>query len=188
MQREYDVIELRDEKGRRASATYRDGQSVVVARLEDGREVNLSADLLEEREEGYYIPLDLERYASETPQPVRVIPVIEEQVRVGVRTADAETLRVVKQVHEEEQTVTVPLRSERLDVTRVPVNRVVEETPAMHEEEGRLIIPVYEERLVVQKQIVLVEEYHIDREIVETEATETVTLRREDVQIESKET
>lgn len=116
-----------------------------------------------------------------------VVPVIEEMVEVRKQMVDTASVRIVKTVHEHEESVSEPLRREMVEVTRIPIDRVVNAASPPREEGNTTIIPIYEERLVVQKQLVLKEELHVTRqETVDREARSTVTLRREDVAIERR--
>lgn len=116
-----------------------------------------------------------------------VVPVIEEMVEVRKQMVDTASVRIVKTVHEHEESVNEPLRRETVAVTRVPVDRVVDAASPPRNEGSTTIIPIYEERLVVQKQLVLKEELHVMRqETVDRDARQTVTLRREDVAIERR--
>src|SRR5438128_11977190 len=55
----------------------------------------------------------------------------------------------------------VDAEREDVEVSHVPVNRVVAERERPHEEGDVLVVPVYEEELVVTKRLVLREELHI---------------------------
>jgi uncharacterized protein (TIGR02271 family) len=46
-----------------------------------------------------------------------------------------------------------------------------------------LIIPVVEEQIFVEKRLVLVEEIRVKKELVETHQPQTVTLLKEQIQI-----
>jgi stress response protein YsnF len=76
------------------------------------------------------------------------------------------------------------VQREDIEVTRVPINRVVETAPAIRTDGDVTIVPVLEEVLVVTKQLVLKEELHIRRHI-ETETVEVpVILRKQRAIIE----
>ena len=93
-----------------------------------------------------------------------VIPIVEEVVtgRVRVRTL-TETV---------EELARAEVQREDVDVTRVPIDKVVESAPQIRTEGDVTIIPVVEEVLVVEKRLLLKEEVHIRRRI----ATETVEV------------
>jgi stress response protein YsnF len=76
------------------------------------------------------------------------------------------------------------VRHEHVDVTRVPIGRVVEIAPEVRTAGDVTILPVVEEKVVLVKRLVLREELHI-RRWVETESVEVpVTLRRQRAEVE----
>jgi hypothetical protein len=60
-------------------------------------------------------------------EPVAVLPVVDEELRVGKRVVETGRVRVTKRVHEREELVDEPLVREEYDVERVPVNVFVDE-------------------------------------------------------------
>jgi len=115
----------------------------------------------------------------EEEQDEQVIPVAEETVRVDKRQTVSGKVRVRTEVNSVEQVVRETLTDETVEVTRVPINRRIEQIPEVRTEAGVTILPVIEERLVVEKQLFLKEELHIRRD-VSTETVEVpVTLRSE---------
>jgi Domain of unknown function (DUF2382) len=132
------------------------------------------------------------------PQDSDKDPVLEEAYRSGIRTEAEEILPLVEEtatIHKREvvtgkvrvRTVTdtaeelakATLHSDSVEVTRVPVDKVVETAPEIRTEGDLTIVPVLKEVLVVTKQLVLKEELHIRRR-VETETVEVpVSLRRQ---------
>ena len=111
-----------------------------------------------------------------------IIPVLAEQMQVDVQREITGTVRVRKLVHEESAPVSTDGFRELVEMTRVPVNQVVETAESSREVGDMLVIPVYEERLV--KQLVLVEEIHVRRRREAFENTASVVLRREEVVVE----
>lgn len=111
-----------------------------------------------------------------------IIPVLAEQIQVDVQREITGTVRVRKLVHEESAPVSTDGFRELVEMTRVPVNQVVETAESSREVGDMLVIPVYEERLV--KQLVLVEEIHVRRRREAFENTASVVLRREEVVVE----
>jgi stress response protein YsnF len=78
-----------------------------------------------------------------------------------------------------EELAKATLKSDTVEVTRVPVHKVVEAAPEIRTEGNVTIVPVLEEVLVVTKQLVLKGELHIRRR-VETETVEVpVSLRKQ---------
>lgn len=114
------------------------------------------------------------------------IPVLREVLEAGVRQVDRGGVRVHKSVGTHEQAVEASLRSEQVEVTRVPVGRIVAlaEAPAARQEGDTLIVPVLEEVLVVEKRLRIKEELHITRTARVQPWRDTVILRSEQVTVE----
>lgn len=111
------------------------------------------------------------------------LAVVEERLEVGKREIEAGTVRARKVVHERQEAVDVPLSRERVEVERVPINRVVDQVPPVRTEGDVTIIPVMEEVLVVEKRLMLREEVRLVKRREETREQQTVTLRREEVEV-----
>jgi uncharacterized protein (TIGR02271 family) len=115
------------------------------------------------------------------------IPVIEEHVHVDKQLVEKGVVRVSKRVYQENVDVDVPLIHEEHDVNRVPVNQYVDTPPAVRYEGETMIIPVLREEVIVQKRLVLVEELHITKKLVQTQSHQQVTLRKEEVVVDRDE-
>ena len=113
-----------------------------------------------------------------------VVPVVEEELRVGKRTVETGRVRVTKVVREREEVIDQPLFKTNVVVQRVPVNQYVEQAPSVREEGDTLIIPMVEEVIVVQKRLLVREELRITKQRVETHEPQRVTVRREEVKID----
>lgn len=112
------------------------------------------------------------------------LQLVEERLAVAKRRVAGDTVRVSTTIETVEEVAEVALDRYRVEVTRVPVGRVVEAVPPARSEGDTTILPVVEERTVVVKQLVLTEELHI-RHVVEREVKrETVTLRRQRATVE----
>ena len=122
--------------------------------------------------------------ADSTPVETLRIPVIEETIQVTTRLVETGRVTLTKTVHEQEQTVTIPLQQEHYTVERMALNAYVDELPTTRQEGDTTIYPVVKEVLVVQKRLLLVEEIRVTRQPIQTEETQTVTLRREDITVE----
>ncbi len=92
---------------------------------------------------------------------------VERRVRVHTVTEDVPTM-----MREE-------LRSERIEVQHVAVERELTEAPQVRTEGDVMIIPVVEERLIVEKRLFLVEEVHVRRLQGVEQIEQPVTLRRQ---------
>ncbi|WP_207460187.1 YsnF/AvaK domain-containing protein [Azospirillum sp. SYSU D00513] len=118
---------------------------------------------------------------------VERIPLYEEALSVGKRTVERGAVRITTRVSEREETVEQALRSESVEVTRVPVGRPVDAVPEPRREGDVLIVPVIEEELVVTKRLVLREELHIRTRAEERTERVSVTLRSEDAVVTREE-
>ena len=162
----------------------------VRVQLESGEQCLVPAAVVLPQQDGsVYVPL---RRAELVPAPCEdeaqtphtVVPVLVEELEVQQRVVETGTVRLTKVVHEQETLVDEPLWREEVEVTRVPIQRVVDAPLPVREEHGTLIVPVLEEVLVVEKRLMLKEEIHIRRHRVETRQPQQVTLRREEVGVE----
>ena len=162
----------------------------VRIQLESGEQCLVPAAVVLPQQDGsLYVPL---RRAELVPAPCEnhpetqhaVVPVLGEELDVQKRVVETGTVRLTKQVHEREAHVDEPLYREEVEVTRVPIQRVVDAPLPVREEHDTLIVPVVEEVLVVEKRLMLKEEIHMRTHRVETRQPQQVTLRREEVGVE----
>jgi stress response protein YsnF len=113
-----------------------------------------------------------------------VIPLVEETATVGKRQVVTGRVRVQTVTDIIEELAHADIERETAEVTRVPVDRIVESAPEIRTEGDVTIVPVLEEVLVVEKRLVLKEELHIRRS-VRTETVEVpVTLRKQRAVVE----
>lgn len=114
-----------------------------------------------------------------------VIPVVEENLQVGIRQEETGRVRAIKKVHEENVIVSGPVTNEELHVERVPLNQYIDVAPPAVRYEGEtMIIPVVQEEVVVQTRLVLVEEVRITKRQIESTFEKPVTLRKEEIIVE----
>jgi stress response protein YsnF len=71
------------------------------------------------------------------------------------------------------------LEGERVEITRVPIDRVVEEAASVRTVDDVTIVPIFEEVLFVEKRLVLKEELHIRRLPTSETVAVPVTLRKQ---------
>ena len=172
-----------------------DGRARV--RLADGLRLLLPTGELTRREDGALLFLgSFDELASaarvrewkaggaRVQEDAAVVPVVEEQLRVGKRVVETGRVRVTKSVREREEVVDEPLVREEYDVERVPVNVYVDEPVGPRHEGDTLIVPVLEEVLVVEKRLLVREELRITRRQTEERETRRVTLLGEEVSVE----
>ena len=93
-------------------------------------------------------------------------------------------VRLHKRVHEDQQALDIPVRTETLEVERVPVGRFVEAAPAIRQDGETTVYPVVEEVLVVEKRLRLGEEVRVTRRQATRHVREDVVLRREEITVE----
>lgn len=112
-----------------------------------------------------------------------VIPIVEEQLRIGKRTVESGAAQVATTVTEKPVTETVNLREEHVTVERRPVDRAVKNAPAAFKE-GTIEIAEMAEVPVVSKEVRVVEEVVVGKNV--TERTETVsdTVKKTEVSVD----
>jgi len=113
-----------------------------------------------------------------------VLPLVEEEARIEKRLVSTGKVRIRTHVETVEENVQGDLETEEVEVTRVPVDRVVTEAPQVRTEGEVTIVPVLEEVLFVEKRLVLKEELHIRRHVTTETVDVPVTLRRERASVE----
>jgi len=117
-------------------------------------------------------------------QDTGVIPVIEEQLTVDKRVVEKGRVRISKKVRETDETVNIPLVQENVQVERVPINQFIAEAPPPVRYEGNvMIIPVLREVVIVEKRLVLVEELRVTKQQTQTQETQKIRLRKEEVNV-----
>jgi uncharacterized protein (TIGR02271 family) len=146
----------------------------IAIALADGREISVPPSALSLRPEGGWFL----RNANE-PDSEIVLPVISEELDVQKRKRTTGKVRVEKESVAHNETVSMPLTSERADVRRVVIDRPVDVVPAVRREGDTIILPVIEEVPVVEKRLMLKEEIHVTRRRTTQQHEETVTLRKE---------
>ena len=124
------------------------------------------------------------RARSPQKRSMRWCPCSRKSWRCRSGVVETGKVRLTKVVHEREVQVDEPLWREEVEVTRVPMQRVVDGPVPVREEHGTTILSVVEEVLVVEKRWMLREEIHIRTQRIETHQPQRITLRSEDVQVE----
>lgn len=114
----------------------------------------------------------------------RRIPVIEERARIDKQVVERAVVRISTSIKQNEHVIAEPLRHEEVEIHRVPINKEVEAMPSVRQEGDVLVIPVVEERAVLVKRLVLVEELHVQRHLVEKIVETPISLRSTEVCVE----
>ena len=111
------------------------------------------------------------------------VPVIEEELKAGVREKQGGMARVTKSVVEEQKSIDVPVQHEEVYVTERAVNRAA--TPEEMKMMDRDIeIPLKQQEVVTQKQAVVTGEVNIRKEVKRETEHVTDTVRREEVHVD----
>ncbi|ACB93829.1 DUF2382 domain-containing protein [Beijerinckia indica] len=101
-----------------------------------------------------------------TPSEAKTLPLYEETISVGKRRVRTGTIHVRTVTDTIRDHVDIELSEDRIDVKRVPVDRVVDHVPEVRIEGDLMIVPVLKEVFFVEKRLVLAEEIHLRRWIV----------------------
>ena len=157
--------------------------------FDDGSRAVVSPTALIEQTDGsYLIPshaMRADRREGMSTTDEYVIPVVAEELELETRRVARGTVHVNKRVETREEVVNIPVVNEEVVVEHVPVNTVVEGTPPEVRHEGDvLVIPVLEEVVVVEKRLMLREVVRVTRQRATTSTAQTVSLRREVVDVE----
>ena len=109
------------------------------------------------------------------------IPVVEEYIHYETQSRETGKVRISKQVNEEVVEVDETVTYEEATIEHVPINRYVDTLPPVRYEGEVTIIPVLKE--VIVKRTFLVEEIHVRKTKRTEHDRQSVTLRKEEVQI-----
>ena len=163
----------------------------VLIRLDTGQEVHVpNAALVPLADGTYYIAMGLTDLSGGLHDPQDreiIVPVIVEDLDVQTRQIETGAVRLTKTVHEREELIDPPLWQEKVEVTRLTVNRMVDGPQSVRYEGDTMIVPILEEVLIVEKRFMLKEELHISKRRVETHTPQRVTVRSEEVTVERRE-
>lgn len=114
----------------------------------------------------------------------RRIPLIEERARVDKQVVERAVVRISTSIKHSEHVIAESLRHEEVEIRRVPFNKEVDAMPSVRQEGDVVVIPVVEERVVLVKRLVLVEELHVHRRMVEEVVQTPVSVRSTEVSVE----
>jgi stress response protein YsnF len=113
----------------------------------------------------------------------QVLPLFSEEIAVSSRKVDRTVVRVATVTHTRETVINEPLTHERVEIDRVPIDRVIEAVPPVREEGDITIILLLKKFIVVERRLVLKEEVRLRNVRVTERHLETVVLREQDVVI-----
>ena len=116
----------------------------------------------------------------------RRVPVVEERARIEKRVVERNVVRIRTATQESEQILSQTVRHEEVDIRRVPVNREIDAVPDVRDDGEVIVIPIVEERAVLVKRLILVEELHVRRKVVQQDVEVPVRLHSTEVFVESE--
>lgn len=122
--------------------------------------------------------------APERDEAELVLELGEERLAIAKRRVKAGVVRVTTRTEARDEVAEIDLDRYGVEVTRVPVGRVIDVVPVARSEGDVTIVPVFEERSVIVKQLFLVEELHLRHVVERRTARETVRLRRQRASVE----
>ena len=114
-----------------------------------------------------------------------VIPIVEEEIRIGKREVESGGVRVQTRVEERPVNEQVTLRNEEVRVDRRPVDQPVDAATADSAfREGSFEMRERDEQAVVSKEARVVEEVVVGKEVQQRTETIQDTVRRTDVDVD----
>ena len=113
-----------------------------------------------------------------------MVPLFVEELSIDRRSAEVGRVRVHVHTTERDALVDELLGSERVEIERVAIGRVVDAAPPIREEGDTTVIPVMEEVIVTERRLVLKEEIRLRRVRTTTSHRETHTVREQRAEIE----
>jgi uncharacterized protein (TIGR02271 family) len=175
------------EDGARGTVVAEEPAGRLVVEFADGARVIVAADaLIPQNDRSYRLPASAGHLAGGVATEELVIPVVAEELTVDIGRVARARVRVDKRVESREEVVDTPIVVEEVVVERIPINKVVEDldaVPTMREEADTIVIPILEEVFVLQKQILVREEVRLVKRRKTSSVSQTVTLRREVLEI-----
>ena len=113
-----------------------------------------------------------------------VMPIVQEDLKIGKRLVEGGGVRVVSRITETPVSELVRLRQERATIERRPVDRAATDADFANFKEGSVEVREMSEEAVVAKTARVVEEVVVGKKVSERSQTVTDTVRRTDVQVE----
>jgi len=164
-----------------------EGNSIVID-FEDGTRTLVSAQNLIPQDDGTYKISNLVDRVELSDHEEMVIPIVQEEFSIEKQKIERAKVLISKRIETWDETVYTPTTTQEVVVDHVPVGRLVEdEVPKIREEDGVLIIPIIEEIVVVEKRLFFKEEVRISKRNTTSDVAQTVTLRKEIVDIKRTE-
>lgn len=112
------------------------------------------------------------------------LPVVEETVSVTKQKVRDGLVRVSTRTDTVKEIATAALQADKIEITRVPVDREVASAPSIRTEGDVTVIPVLEERVVVETRLFLMEEVHVRRVTSIEQVDVPLELRKQKLVVE----
>lgn len=178
------VLDQEGARGEVRDFVEREGRTLAVVDLPRGVRVMVPASLLHlEEDGGYTIPGPWSQFTRDSKTRVSV-PVLKEEVTVGVRKVPRERMRIRRRVVTENRELHTPIWAERVQVEHVPRDVFVDRAPSPRREGDTLVLPIVEEVPVVQTRLLLKEEVRIRVVRERSVDRRTIAVRRHEVELE----
>lgn len=138
------------------------------------REIKPSDKHQQKQEEGRFLK-----------EETKVIPVIEEVLKVDKKVVETGRIHIRKEINKEEKQIEIPLINESYEVEKVKVkNQIFDQPPSIRHEGDVIVIPVIKEVAEIKIRYEVTEEIHLKKNKTITTHTEQVTLKKEKVIVE----
>jgi uncharacterized protein (TIGR02271 family) len=173
-----------------------EGRELLIT-LENGQQFTAPVDLLTQQPDGQYflnlplgdirarlMPAEGGAASAAVAAEELVIPVVEEEVAVGIREVEQGRVRITKTVRQLDDSVETLLERDEVEVERVPVNEYVDAPTPVEYHDDHIVIPIYEEVVVVEKRLLLKEKLVVTRRQVQERDVQPVTRRVEEAVVE----
>src|SRR5438132_12801555 len=100
-------------------------------------------------------------------EETEALPLVTEELHIQKRRLVTGKVRIRTKVETRTELAGATLNEQQVEVTRVPIEKVIDTVPEVRTENATTIIPVVAEVLVIEKQLALKEELHVRRNAVE---------------------
>jgi uncharacterized protein (TIGR02271 family) len=110
--------------------------------------------------------------------------ILQEEANIDKKIVESGKVYIHKKVQETNEEISVPVSHESVTIKKVTVNKYVDVAPSVRNEGNTTIIPVIKEVLVIEKKLLLVEEVHVIKEVIEKTEEHTIPLRKEEIEVE----
>ena len=115
-----------------------------------------------------------------------IVPVVNEELHADAIPVQTGGVRVTKHVKGHDEILKQELRKGRVEVKRITTDRVVDGPQPVQRLGNTLVVPVVSEVLHIEKQWVVTEEIHLTQIEERETVQQTVTVNREEADVERR--